>query len=502
MKASRCWLLFAGCAIAWLAAYLLLPPMMSGTDVFMFRDAGWNLAAYGHFESAGLMYMPDLVPRLYAHYTPMMPLLFAGYLSVFPRNAYAGTVFNLLMGLAAAAIALRWVLAQPGGRLRNWAALTIATLPVIFITFDRPEAIAFVLFAITVAYAARPGAHPLWLGLLIALTFLAHPFFAIAAAIWGASFFLAGNWDSTNRWPRTLMQVAATGVSALIPIGVVALLFYSLDPTSLTRFAVHALGFHSGMNTVKSGGRWFDAIRWVTFGVSPLASWTYLASFAAFPLLALWWLRHRKELAPQDWLPIASALACEAISVVLFSFQYNYIIALAFLIPVVLLIAGRERARLSRPGLALLLFACLLKLPAVAESLVARAEQGPSYRAAQTQPAFLRAHLASPDGIVTMEGASYDLFKPEFRNMIHLTDTEDVNHFAAVAAVANCYDGYHGIGVRPFPEKLNAAEFHLIQADPLHMWITLLGRRVMRAQWGYGCDLYVRNSDSSSGDGH
>ena len=502
MKASRYWLLFALCAVAWLLASLLLPPMMSGTDVFMFRDAGWNLAAYGRFESAGLMYMPDLVPRLYAHYTPLMPLLFAGYLSVFPRNAYAGTVFNLLMGEAAAAVALRWVLAQPCGRMRNGVAVTIAALPVLFITFDRPEAIAFVLFAIALGYAARPGAHPLWLGLLIALTFLAHPFFAIAAAIWTASFFLARNWESPKRWPRTLVQIAATGVFALVPIGAVAWLFYSLDPSSLSRFAVHALGFHSGMNTVKSGGRWFDAIRWVTFGVSPLASWTYLASFAAFPLLAAWWLRHRKELAPQDWLPIASALACEAISIVLFSFQYNYIIALAFLIPVVLLIAGRERTRLAAPGLALLLFACLLKLPAAGESLVARAEQGPSYRASRMQPEILRAHLASPDEIVTMEGASYDLFKPEFRNMIHLTDTEDANHFAAVDGVANCYDGYHGSGVRPFPAKLNAARFHLIEADPVHMWITLFGRRVMRAQWGYGCDLYVRNSAASSGDGH
>ncbi len=502
MRASRYWILFAVCAVGWLAAYVLLPPAMSGTDVFMFRDAGWNLAAYGRFESAGLMYMPDLVPRLYAHYTPMMPLLFAGYLSVFPRNAYAGTIFNLLVGLAAAAVALRWVLAQPSGRLRNGAAFTVAALPVLFVTFDRPEAIAFVLFAATVAVAGRRDVRPLAIGLLIALTFLAHPFFAIAAAIWTASFFLARNWESAQRWQRTLVQIAATGVSALVPIGAMALLLYSLDPTSLSRFAVHALGFHSGMNTVKSGARWYEAIRWATIGVSPLASWNYLASFASAPILAAWWLRHGKELAPQDWLPIASGLACEAISIVLFSFQYNYIVALAFLVPLVLLIAGRERVALVTPGLALLLFACFLKMPAVGESLVARAEQGPSYRAARTQPEFLRAHLSSPDDIVTMEGNSYDLFKPEFRNMIHLTDTEDVNHFAAVAGVANCYDGYHGGGLRPFPEKLNAGEFHLIQADPQHMWITLFGRRVMRAQWGYGCDLYVRNSASASGAGH
>jgi hypothetical protein len=502
MKPSRHWLLFSVCAVAWLVSYVLLPPMMNGTDVFMFRDAGWNLAAYGHFESAGLMYMPDLVPRLYAHYTPLMPLLFAAYLAVFPRNAYAGTVFNLLVGLAAAAVALKWVLAQPIGRLRNCVALTIAVLPVVFVTVDRPEAIAFVLFTATIAMAARPGARPIVLGLLIALTFLAHPFFAIAAAIWTASFFLAGNWSLKERWGRTLGQIAVTGVSALIPIGAAALLYYRLDPSSLSRFAVHALGFHSGLNTVKSGGRWIDAIRWVTFGTSPVATWTYLASFASILLLAAWWVRHRRELAPQDWLPLACAVACEAISIVLFSFQYNYVIALAFFIPVVLLIAGHERAMLVAPGLALLLFACLLKLPVLGLSLVERAEQGPSYQAARTQAQFLRAHLSSPDDIVTVEGNSYDLFKPEFRHMIHLTDTEDSNHFAGVDGVANCYDGFHSNGLRPFPEKLNAAQFHLIQADPQHLWITLFGHRVMRAQWGYGCDLYVRKSASPSGDGH
>jgi hypothetical protein len=503
MKNSRLWLLFAVCALAWLAVYLILPPIMSGTDVFIFRDAGWNLAATGAFKSAALMYMPDLVPRLYAHYTPIMPLTFAAYAFIFPRNAYAGTIFNLLAGLASAAVALGCVLRQQPSRLRDAAAVAIALLPVVFITNDRPEAIALIFFVVTIAAAAAPHARPILVGLLIALTFMAHPFFAIAASIWVAALYLARNWDRPGRWLLTLAQVAVAGATALVPIALVALLFYSLDHSSLMRFAQHALGVHSGLNTAKSGG-WFKSFRWAVFGVSPVATWTYVAALATIVLLAAWALVNRSRLGVREWLPIAAGLACTLISITLFSFQYNYVISLSFFIPLVLLIVGRTQDKLVWPGLAFLLLAVAAKLPVVALSLLERAEQRPSYQAARVQPAFLMAQLPSSDSIVTVEGDSYDLFKSEFHNLIHLRDAEDIDHFAQVAGVANCYDGFHGAdnAVLPFPAKLNASDFHLVQADPKHMWMTLFGRRVMRAQWGYGCDLYVRNSAASGANGN
>jgi hypothetical protein len=502
MRWNRYWVLFAACALAWLAIDLILPPAMSGTDVFIFRDAGWNLAAYGSFKSAGLMYMPDLVPRLYAHYTPILPLLFAGYASIFPRNAYAGTVFNLLLGLLGAAVALRWVLAQPEGKLRNWTALAVAVLPVAFITYDRPEAIAFVLFTATIAVAGNSRVRPVAVGLLIALTFLAHPFYAVAAALWVAAIFFSRNWDTPCRWRLTPRQIIVAGAASVLPIAVVALVFYSLDPTSLTRFATHALGVHSGLNRIKSGG-WLQSLHWAAFGVSPIASWTYLASLASIVLLLVWSVIRRHELGAREWFPIAAGAACLGISIAVFSFQYTYITSLSISIPVALLVAGRQGAKLTAPGLALLLFAVFIRIPDLGFHLLQRAEQGPSYRAALGQPATLRSQLPSPDSIVTLEGGSYDLFKPQFRQMIHLTDAEDVDHFSKVDGVANCYDGFHGSGssLRPFPAKLNAAEFHLIEPAPQHLWVTLFGHRIMHAQWGFGCDLYVRNSAAAAKSG-
>jgi len=504
MKASRYWPIFAVCAIAWLAIYLLLPPVMSGTDAFVFRDAGWNLAAYGHFESAGLMYMPDLVPRLYAHYTPMMPLLFAGYLSVFPRNSYAGTVFNLLIGLAAAGVALRLVLAHPASRLRNWTAWAIAILPVLFITNDRPEALALVLFVATLAVAGAPSARPVSAGLLIAATFLAHPFAAIAAAIWVFALFLNRNWSGPRRWSQTVREILSAGAAALAPLIAVALLYHALDPTSLTRFVNHSRGERSGIRIGMHGGEpggVLGGIRWSAFGVSGLAAWNYLSSLVAVLLLIAWGLV-RGKLDKKEWTQAAAAVACSLAALVVFPYQYNYVIALAFLLPLAFLIANSYRSRLAPVGMTLLLLVLASRVPILGFSLLVRSEQGPSYRAALQQPLVLRSHIASPDAPITVEGDSYDVFKPQFHRMIHLRDTDNIHDFAELAGVANCYDGYHGNGPRPFPERLNAAQFHLIQADPEHLWISLFGHRVMRAQWGYGCDLYVRNSGSSSGDAH
>ena len=84
----------------------------------------------------------------------------------------------------------RQVLRQPESRLRNAVALAIAVLPVVFITYDRPEALALVLFCVTIGAATASGSQPAVVGLFIALTFLAHPFVAVTAAIWASALVL------------------------------------------------------------------------------------------------------------------------------------------------------------------------------------------------------------------------------------------------------------------------------------------------------------------------
>ena len=499
MKISSYWLVFAGCALGWLILYLLIAPSMNGTDVFIFRDAGWNLASSGSFESAALMYMRDLTPRLYSHYTPMMPLLFAGYASVFPRNAYAGTIFNLLLGLLAAAVALFWVLRQPESRLRNAVALAIAVLPVVFITYDRPEALALVLFCVTIGAATASGSQPAVVGLFIALTFLAHPFVAVTAAIWASALVLSRNWSRSTRWMLTLRQITIMGASAIAPLILVAWLFYSLDHDSLRRFAAHALGFNSGLGVLASSQSHLtfrQALYKASLAEGFLGAERYLLALASFLAIAAWSFSRRKLLHTPERLSIAAALCCVAITVVLFPAQGNYVVFLAFAIPLGLLIAHCNQGYRAGPALALLLLAALIQIPACGLSLLERIEQRASFHAAQNQPAYLLANLPSPDSIVAVEGGNYDFFKPRLHHLIELDNAQGVKDYGGLAAVVNCYEAFHGAdqAVRPLPPSLNASEFQLIQAAPQHMWVTLLRHRAMRGQWGYGCDLYVRKN--------
>jgi len=217
MKARRLWVAFALCSLGWFYLSAAIAPEMSGGDVFVFRDAGWNLAASGSFVSAALPYMHDLTPQLFAHYTPLMPLLFAGYASLLPRNAYSGTFFNLVIGLLAAGVSLYLVLKLPSGgsKLKSIVALTIAVVPAAFVIFDRPETLGFVLAVFAIGAAARVPLNPWLVGLLVAVTFLAHPFAAIIAAVWCLMICFLRNRHHPAAIAVILKQVAIMGSTAL-----------------------------------------------------------------------------------------------------------------------------------------------------------------------------------------------------------------------------------------------------------------------------------------------
>ncbi len=498
-------LLFALSTLAWFALTAALAPDLAGTDVYIFRDAGWNLGAYGSFESAALVYSHDLAPHFFAHYTPLMPLLFAAYIKLFSGSSYAGTFFNLLLGLAAAALALHTILTLPPSRLRHVAALIIAALPVLFVTHDRPEVLGLILFLIAVRYTLRPHSHASMVGLLLALTFLAHPFAAIIAGVWCA-FLLMSRVDLRTEKARALNTLVTMALAAAIPVAAVALLYWSIAPNSLIRFAQHALGAKTGLgisDSIISGHTNFtfaQAWRLGTFRGGPLLAGRYFVALMIVVLTVGLLIAYRRQLSGYGLcLSIAAALSL-AVSIMAFPVQPNYIYLLAFCFPLgVLATSGRVHLP-GIPWLVVLIVFMLMNLPETAVSLLQRAEQIPSYRAAEGQPAFLLAHLSSPAPIVDVEGDEYDLFKPEFHHLIQLDKANDSHHYASLAGIANCYPAYHGPAdsVRPLPGVLQASDFQRIQTAPEHLWITLFGHRLMRAQWGYGCDLYIRKPASLS----
>ena len=502
MKPSHVWFLFLACALGWLVLSLLIAPSVSGPDVFIFRDAGWNLAAWGTFQSAAGPYSHDLVPRLYAAYTPIFPLLFAAYATVFPRNPYAGTVFNLILGLLTAAVVLYWVLRQAASRMRDAVAWTIAVLAPVFIIYDRPEDVALILFSAVIALGLKPRPRPVIAGALIALLFMAHPFGAVVASVWTFALLLSCNWRSHQRgWRLAIKQAAIAASTTIVLLGAVAVLYSLIDRHALARFAANAFGAESGVGMTFSmrSFREFLNVPLYTLFASPV--WwglQYIPTLASCAFLVVWSFIHRKEFGYGEWLPIAAGLTGLLLAIVLVPYQHYYVVFIAFCIPLGLLIWNPPAGRLAAPALIMLLLAVLLNLPGLVISVILRVEQIPSYKASRGQPALLQSQLPSRDSVVVLAGSFYDLFKPEFRRMVELDYVNgDVNRFADVAAVINCYDGDHDAPgtAAPFPQQLNASEFHLIQQAPQHLWITIFGHKVMRGQWGYGCDLYARNKE-------
>jgi hypothetical protein len=495
MKLPRYSSAFLVSAGIWLIVFLTVAPVMSGTDVFIFRDAGWNLASSGSFVSAGLIYMHDLAPRFYAHYTPLMPLLFAGYTSIFPRNAYAGTLFNFLLGLAVAATALYFVLKQSASRIRSLTALLIVALPVLFITPDRPEALATVLFCLLLSYAARLEAHPVLIGLLLALVFLAHPFAAVISGLWVVLMLTSQRRSRGDRWLPVLGGVFVLCLTSFAVLGAVAWGYYLCDHEALRRFAAHALGFNSGLGVAISAGSklsYLQALR-KGFGTSVLTAGTTFILILCCLVAVIKTLVDLKTLKQDGIVPLAAILGSVLISLMLFPAQGNYIFFLSIAMPLGMLIARKGPGKSSGFWIALLLIAVLARIPSFAVSLLQRSEQEAGFFASTQQAKYLRSQLPA-DAIVAVGGGSYDIFKPEFRRLVTMPSGKDGIDYSGLDGMANCYSSFRGEGdeIRNLPDGIKIADFSLIQRAPQHLWITLFGHRVMRSQWGYGCDLYLR----------
>jgi hypothetical protein len=507
MKARNWIALFALSFILWLLVTLVLAPWINGQDVYVFRDAGWNLAQTGHFTSAALPYMNDMTPRLYAHYTPLMPFLFGIYAAIFPQNAYTGTVFNYLCGLFCAAILLIAVIKQQSSIFRTLSILAILILPIVFLTNDRPEALGIALFGLLMLAAGRAQFNAPLCGLLLALTFLAHPYIGVLGAAWLALQIILRFRDNhqvkSDSLPLALKRLAIVAIIAAAIIAIVALIFYLLDPTSLQRFVTHALGHKTGLGVVSQDASKGTLLHTITTGMlqhNIAFMGVFFITVLVNLLLIAWLLVHIKSARFAEWSLILVAAIISVMTFAAFRNQGHYFTALATLIPLTLLTIHQSTPRLRNFSLFVLLVAIVAHLPVVGVSLIQRAEELHSFHAAEHQPSLLLSKLPSRDSIVAVEGRTYDMYKPYFRHLVELDYADENTELAQVEGVANCYGAYGGDdkSLRPFPEYLNPADFQLIEKAPEHMWITLHGHRLAPLQWGYGCDLYTRIHPAAS----
>ena len=349
---ARNWLLLAFAALFWGIVTCLIPPNFSGGDVALFRDPGSNLALEHRFEVPGLLYVGDLEPRLFAHYTPLVPLSYGLFASVFGVGPRVGTFFFLLINVAIVVLAF-FLLDKARVRSRLETAirvLFVVLLPVLFSEPDRPESAGIVLLMLTVMASLKDG-RGWWAvrGAAVAATFLAHPYAGILAALWVATVYGLEARLGQMRWSRAALELAASGGVTALLVAAVAGVFYWIDPTSLSRFLGHSFGGKSGLGILKpeqqqgaiagSAGRHWALLRHTLTPHNPLY-------FSALGLLALmvivgWrFARTSGGRGPAEHWVAGSSLLMLVSMPLLFPNQGQYLAVPAFLVAVATLAVG------------------------------------------------------------------------------------------------------------------------------------------------------------------
>src|SRR5262245_38830775 len=87
--------------VLWSAISWVSVPRPAGSDVFVYKDAGCNLALGRGFHSIGLPGTDDLQPHLFASNGPAVPFLFGLFAFLFGCNGHANTFFELLFAAVA-----------------------------------------------------------------------------------------------------------------------------------------------------------------------------------------------------------------------------------------------------------------------------------------------------------------------------------------------------------------------------------------------------------------
>src|SRR6516165_10244087 len=143
------WGVLAFSLVLWIVISCVGAPRDAGRDVFVYKDAGCNLALGRGFYSMGLPGTDDLQSHLFASNGPAVPFLFGLFALLFGCNGYADTFFELLFAaIATLAVA---ELMEPAIS-RQWklvgAALLGLVLPsgLVITQPDRPDIPSFAIF--------------------------------------------------------------------------------------------------------------------------------------------------------------------------------------------------------------------------------------------------------------------------------------------------------------------------------------------------------------------
>ena len=254
------WSILAFGLVLWTVVSWMGAPRQAGTDVFIYKDAGCNLALGRGFHALGLPGTDDLQPHLFASNGPAVPFLFGLFAFLFGCNGYADTFFELLF--AAMATLTIAALMEPA-ITKQWrficAILMGLVLPsgLLVTESDRPDMPSFAVFvfACLLARSQRKQLSDLVAPLVAGLCAVFFPFGGAICGITVWTIVMTATELNIGHQlkERTLVSLKLIG-GFLLPIVVVIFFYQAADSTAWFRFVGNGFGIQSGIGAVIHNG--------------------------------------------------------------------------------------------------------------------------------------------------------------------------------------------------------------------------------------------------------
>jgi len=511
--------IFCSLVATWILVYALIAPPFGGTDVFIFKDAGSNLALGQGFKSIPAPFFDgDPTPRIFSSYTPFYPLLYGLWGLSFGIGPYSNAYFDLFLAIVASSLTLFLLMpALEQRRERLLSAVIVGiTVPAggVFMLSDRAEILGYA-FSVMVLLLWRKARGSACRSISVvgasALVFLANPFAGLVTLMIVSVLLITDQPESPSLKPSGIARVRLLSYGWLLFVIIcasTAFLLFTYDHDALRRFSEHSLGRNSGAGVLRNinGIRmlWsFYLVQWRhAFLSSSISSFTMASSLVvcfaiAVPYVA-WVLREpaSSHIKMQNRIIGAFVIGLFFVPVLLFPRQNNYYVLDRALIPIFLLISRTSTAELLRRvrlPLVLIGAGVLCAVPEILVELAQRCENHTSYEYARQEVRAITADI-DQSKYIAISSTLYPIVKPIHPKLVNVQylDRADKAYFVDGLIISRANSRFTNATRIPLPAALADIAWQPLNHALPPVFIRLFGRQVMRSQWGWGVDGYRR----------
>ena len=494
MKRMAFWGILALSLVFWIVFSWLGAPRQAGTDVFVYRDAGCNLALGRGFYSLGLPGTDDLQSHLFASNGPAVPFLFGLFALLFGCNGYADTFFELLFAaMATLAVA---ALMEPAIS-RRWklicAVLLGLVLPAGLVVTepDRPDMPSFAIFVFA-CLLARSQCKQLSHLAAPVVAGLCALFFPFGGAICGLAVWaivITATELNLRHQHKELALVTLKLISGfLLPITMVIIFYQVADSSAWLRFVGNGFGAQSGVGAVFHNG--YSQLFYHAIFSSGLYSISLVSSSLVVAVIVCYFATKQiyRHFELREVILAVVIVTIILSPIVFFPKQNNY---MAWTRSALLALLAASQARMAiearecQMTTLLLVIIGVAVLPFVGLDALIRAQSKANYEVAKSEVAKYAHTLqeAKNDKLIAIPSRLYFLYKA---HLPYLGDEYLIGAEAKpsdIGGIVECEKGKPAEAYLP-PMVLFADAFVRYTPD-------LFGHRVTRHDWGWSCDQYL-----------